>query len=182
MEYKKPRNVLSMFGRTNIRRCEMQWLRYMQLLLLLVLLSLHSYSSEQQFYLLTPLELETLQKTSADNQLELSNLKENLKKADEQIISYMENYEIMSELLKVQEQNLTDTKQILTEQAIQLQALQQSAEILKKDNETLNQSWNQYKQEVQLQLRNKEVEKWLYMGCGAIVSGVSVYFIKELLK
>ena len=160
----------------------MQWLRYMQLLLLLVLLSLHSYSSEQQFYLLTPLELETLQKTSADNQLELQNLSENLKKANEQIISYTENYEIMSELLKAQEQNLTDTKQILTEQAIQLQALQQSAEILKKDNETLNQSWNQYRQEVQSQLATKEAEKWLYTGLGAIGTGLVVYFIKELLE
>ena len=160
----------------------MQWLRYTQLLLLLVLLSLRCYSSEQVFYLMTPEELKQSQTISAEQQSELKNLSENLKTAEKQIISYTENYEIMSELLKAQEQNLTDTKQILTEQAIQLQALQQSAEILKKDNETLNQSWNQYRQEVQSQLRNKEVEKWLYMGCGAIVSGGLVYFIKDLLK
>ena len=160
----------------------MQWLRYMQLLLLLVLLSLHSYSSEQQFYLLTPLELETLQKTSADNQLELQNLSENLKKANEQIISYTENFKNMNELLNEQEQNLTVTSQILTEQAIQLQLSQQLATTLKKDNEALTQSWNQYKQEVQLQLATKEAEKWLYTSLSAIVSGLVVYFIKELFK
>jgi chromosome segregation ATPase len=179
--------------------CKMPCSKNTVFLSLLALLWFPSYSftiTDQAFYLMTQQELQQSQTISADNQLELQNLKANLQQVQSQSENLNQNLTSMTAFSLQQEEqinslqvNCLELSQIATESAIQLQASQESVQALKKTTEELTTSFQLYKEGVQSQyrqyesaLRNKELEKWLYTGAGAILTGIVVHFITSGFK